>query len=226
MGRNFCPFPASLRKSLHDRGSTFGRCIRVQQLGVNCDSPACRYCVTRISIALITPSRRAKSVSRISALRRTRLGMLFTGPETPRKCGPSRRFGPATVFRRILDRKDQFCGGTQGVTAIRHQDAPRVSARPFDSNAHARRSSNLRYHSQRSADVLAQDLVRCPTRRTLCSSRRATSPVRGPRIPPYAVPLRLIPRCRPPTFWRLARERRRVTGCRGIRFQSESVLPK
>ena len=49
----------------------------------------------------------------------------------------------------MLDRKDQFRGCAQRVPAIRHQDAARVSARPFDRNAHTGRSGNPGNHSQR-----------------------------------------------------------------------------
>ena len=86
------------------------------------------------SIASITASRRARSVSRTSRLSRTRLGMLFTAPgkhvaHSHRRHGIS---GSARA-RRILDRQNQLRGGAQRIAPVGHQDAAGVASRSLRS---------------------------------------------------------------------------------------------
>ena len=112
--------------------------------------PFAEIVLQAFSIALITPSRRSKSVSRMSALRRTRLGILLTAPGNTSQIPTVATVSTAPLLRaalsiaRISSAAAQRASRRSGI-----RTPPACPPAPSIAIAQAGRSGNARHDSER-----------------------------------------------------------------------------
>ena len=151
--------PARLRKSLDHRGRAVAGRIGVQQFGAG-STRAARLKSSGLPAVQRSASPRhaaARSVSRMSTLRRTRLGMLLTAPGKPRRC---RRSRPCRWLRwcarhsqspeSIQPRRREHRGGRAS------ERRPHVRPRLRCSTRKTGRRGNVRHNAERNMLALQQ----------------------------------------------------------------------
>ena len=182
-------FSARLGKRFHHRRSAVGGSVRIHQFGVNRNSAFFGNRLDQHLRSLSSPHPDAsRSVSRISTLIRTRLGMLLTAPGNTSQIPTVATVSIAPLVRAafsIARINSAAAHSASWRSGIKH--SARVSACSFNRDFQARRRCNVRSPLQaESAAAPAAGLVRYAIQQTPCSSRAGNfTSASSPAIPAW-----------------------------------------